>query len=156
MQINVVCYYISWIVTFDFVVCELGQWVTGRFETLSLELSLCNWYAFPIEMQRVYLNFLLDSQQPVEIQSYPGIVCSRDTFKKVVFFRNYFNNIRFIVFIPIFIFRYRTMDFRILWSYVKRDRCTLLCRYTFVCCFMRNSLKLNLFRLNSDFSIDQS
>lgn len=65
-------------------ICEAGERVTTQFEAFAKELEQCNWYGFSIRMQRLYVFFLLDTQQPVNIQSYAGIQCTRDTFKNVI------------------------------------------------------------------------
>lgn len=65
------------------IICEPAQWVTNNFEQCGDVLEECDWYLLPIELQRLYLIFLLDAQQPVHIQCYGGVVCSRETFKKV-------------------------------------------------------------------------
>lgn len=76
---------------FNSVVCELGQWMTNQYEVFEDELTTCDWYALPIEMQQLYLIFLLDAQQPIHIQCYGGIACSRETFKVVGFNGNQFS-----------------------------------------------------------------
>lgn len=77
-----------WAFTLNFLACEVGQRVTSQYEIFGDELRKCNWHVLPIEMQRIYLTFLLDTQQPIFIQSYGGIVCSRETYKKVGFEKN--------------------------------------------------------------------
>lgn len=69
---------------FLFLTCEFGGRVATQFDSLDQEVERCNWYALPIELQRIYLIFSLDVQQPKEIQSYAGLVCSRETFKHVI------------------------------------------------------------------------
>lgn len=54
-----------------------------QFEIFGKEFDRCDWYALPIELQRIYLISLSDTQQPETIQSFGGIVCSRDSYKKV-------------------------------------------------------------------------
>ena len=66
-----------------FVMCESGEQVTDKFEQFGEEFERCDWYKLPIEIQRMYLIFLSDTQQPKTIQSYGGVVCSRETCKRV-------------------------------------------------------------------------
>lgn len=66
-----------------FLICEPGARMTTEFEIFENELGRCDWYALPIETQRLYLIFLSNAQNPVQICSYAGIVCSRDTIKRV-------------------------------------------------------------------------
>lgn len=72
-----------WVFGFIFVSCEPGERVTKQFELFGTELDRCDWYALPIKLQHTYSIFILDTHQTKVIQSYGGIVCSRDTFKKV-------------------------------------------------------------------------
>lgn len=74
---------VFWAFALSFLACEIGQWVTNQYNVLGDELTAINWYSLPIELQRTYLVFLLDTQQPIHIESYGGIVSSRETFKKV-------------------------------------------------------------------------
>lgn len=58
--------------------------MTNQFAMISEELVRCNWYLLPIELQRIYLTFLFDTQKPENILSYGGIECKRQTAKKVL------------------------------------------------------------------------
>lgn len=64
------------------IVCEPGERVTKQFEHFGVKLDRCKWNKLPIEMQRFYLIFLSDVQQPKHIRSYGGIMCTRETFKQ--------------------------------------------------------------------------
>lgn len=66
-----------------FIICEPGHFCTELFERFEDDLSQCDWYALPAELKRMYIVFLLDTQNPVNIYSYGGIVCGRETSKKV-------------------------------------------------------------------------
>lgn len=66
-----------------FIVCETGEWMSGRFDTFGNSLSECRWYLFTNEMQRMYLIALVNAQQPEFVRSFGGIPCTRDSFKKV-------------------------------------------------------------------------
>ena len=74
-----------WVFGLVFVACEFGERMTDQFESYGEELERCDWNLLPIEMQRMYLIFLTDTQQIKTIQCYFGIVCSRETYKKVHF-----------------------------------------------------------------------
>lgn len=71
------------IVGINLILCEFGEEVTYQFGQFDVEFGRCEWIKLSIKMQRIYLNFLLDTQQPKNIQSYGGIECTRETFKKV-------------------------------------------------------------------------
>lgn len=70
-------------IVINFLICEHGQWVTNQYAQLHDELDACDWYLLPIELRRLYFIFLLNTEQPVHLQCYVDIRCSRNTFKKV-------------------------------------------------------------------------
>lgn len=63
--------------------CEFSEKVISIFDDFNQELFRCKWYLFSNELKRMYLTFMLNTQQPKIIQGYGNIVCTRDTFKKV-------------------------------------------------------------------------
>lgn len=75
---------IFWSFVFIAVYAEFGQKLTEEFERFHFELNRSNWYQFPIDIQRMLLIVLPNSQQPMTIH---GIIsCTRETFKEVGFF----------------------------------------------------------------------
>lgn len=66
-----------------FIICEINQRVTDKFEEFNDDLCERHWYLYPIELQRIYAMFGVDTQQPVNIRGYGNIVCTRDTLKCV-------------------------------------------------------------------------
>ena len=74
---------LCWVFILNFVIGEFGQRVTDQFEQFGMEFGSCDWHKLSIEMQRMYLIFLSDTQQPKNLQSYGGIFCTRETFKNV-------------------------------------------------------------------------
>lgn len=73
-----------WVFALTFLFCEPGERVSNRFGMFGEELERCNWYELSMEMQRMYMIFLSDTQQTMNIQSYGGIQCTRDTSKRVI------------------------------------------------------------------------
>lgn len=67
-----------------YLICEPGARTTTEFEMFEEELRKCEWYLLPIEMQRMYTILLSDTQNPIQMCSYGGIVCNRDTLKRVL------------------------------------------------------------------------
>lgn len=57
--------------------------MTDKFEVFGEKIAACNWYLLPIEMQRMYLIFLANVQNPILMTSYGGITCERGTSKRV-------------------------------------------------------------------------
>lgn len=76
-----------WITIFTVLICEPGAKMTNQFVAFSNELSICDWYSLPIEVQRMYVISLSDTQNPIKMSSYANITCERDTSKKVSFCR---------------------------------------------------------------------
>lgn len=42
-----------------------------------------NWYRFPIDTQKMLLIVVANAQQPIIIQGFGNIACTREVFKKV-------------------------------------------------------------------------
>lgn len=62
---------------------EFGEMVTNEFQLFSDRTIQCEWYLFPHGMQRIFVIFINDVQQPVLIRGYGNIQCTRETFKAV-------------------------------------------------------------------------
>lgn len=68
-------------------VCEFGEMTTARFEDLGEQLCQeCNWYLFPMELQRMFVIVVVEAQEPIIIRGFDNTPCARETFKKVDFF----------------------------------------------------------------------
>lgn len=48
---------VGWVFFAMFFICNLGQTITNEFEMFDAELHQCNWYAFPLKMQKMTLIF---------------------------------------------------------------------------------------------------
>lgn len=66
-----------------FVICEFGERLMNKFEEFNDGLCECQWYFHPIGLQRMYLTFGVETQQPVYIRGYGNVSTTRDTMKKV-------------------------------------------------------------------------
>lgn len=72
-----------WAFVMIFIFCEHSEQMINEFEAFDQKLGLCTWYPLPLEMQRMYLIFVSNTQQPKIIRGYGDILCTRDTFKRV-------------------------------------------------------------------------
>lgn len=72
-----------WTFGFIFFICEPGERVKYHFEKFYDELCRSDWNLFPLDVQRIYLTFLLQTQRPIIIKSYGNISCTRETFAQV-------------------------------------------------------------------------
>ena len=75
-----------WAFIIILVYCESGQIVVSQFDEFEEEISKCDWYALPIETQKLFVVFLLNEQQTSNIHGFGNIECSRESMKKVISF----------------------------------------------------------------------
>ena len=73
-----------WLILFIFLLCEPGARMTNQLGKFSDELNRSDWYLLPIELQRWYIIFVSDTQNPIKVFSYADIVCERETLKRVI------------------------------------------------------------------------
>lgn len=67
-----------------FIACEFGEMVTERFEYFNEAIEQCNWYLFSLDVQRVFVIVLSNTQQSIFLKGFGNIALSRDTFKRVL------------------------------------------------------------------------
>ena len=72
-----------WTFAILFALCYYGEEINTAFEEMSDQIYQCDWYSFPYEVRRKLPTVMLVAQDPVYIQSFGGIRCTRDTFKRV-------------------------------------------------------------------------
>lgn len=75
-----------------FIFCEMGERVTHEFNVFYEKLCDCHWYAFPIELQQMFLISLSGTQEPAVVQGFVNTTCTRDTFKQVISYENFDRN----------------------------------------------------------------
>ena len=66
-----------------FIACEISQRVNDAFNGLNLTIHQFDWYLFPIEIQRMLPMIIVVAQQPVTLECFGSISCSREVFKNV-------------------------------------------------------------------------
>lgn len=66
-----------------FALCMFGENLAGQFNALDDALSQCKWYLFPIDVKRMLITLMSNTQQTVALLGYGNIECTRDTFKNV-------------------------------------------------------------------------
>lgn len=84
MELSVTFCEMFWTFAFVLIFCELGEMVTSQFDAFNDALERCNWYSFPIEIQQMMIIVLANAQQPITIRAFGNIICTRETFKKVI------------------------------------------------------------------------
>lgn len=83
IDIIVIILLLFWAFSIIFLYCEIGERVTHEFNEFNEQFCQCNWYSFSIEMQRMFIIVMSNTQRPAIIQGYANTVCTRDAFKQV-------------------------------------------------------------------------
>lgn len=76
---------IFWSFALIFTYCELSQMITTEFDMFNVELCEYKWYLCSIDMQRMLLIFMSNTQQPIALEGFGNIVCSRNSFINVIY-----------------------------------------------------------------------
>lgn len=80
-------FYASYAFGLIFITCELGQRLSDAFEEINNQIGKFNWYWFPNNLKAILPHIIMVSQQPVDLGCFGSITCSRNSFKKVSFFK---------------------------------------------------------------------
>lgn len=67
-----------------FIVCEIFERISGKFESINAMINQYEWYLFPTRLQKLLPIVLFHAQQPVSVKCFGSIPCNRETFKKVL------------------------------------------------------------------------
>lgn len=82
-EITALSVLLCWLAIIMSSLCEPGEMVINAFEGISDEVIQCDWYALSPKLQRMYVIFLSDTQNPKKLLSYGGLACERATLKRV-------------------------------------------------------------------------
>lgn len=66
-----------------FIACELGQRMNDAFGGITIMIGQCDWQLFPIKVKRMLPAVLSILQQPVSLECFGSILCTREVFKQV-------------------------------------------------------------------------
>lgn len=72
-----------WLSTFLFVFCEFGERVSEAFEESYDVIGQLDWYAFPMNLQKMLHIIIISVQEPVTLKSFGNIPCAREQAKRV-------------------------------------------------------------------------
>lgn len=75
---------VFWSLVAIFVVCEIGERATAAYASFDYTLCQCDWYLYPIKMQRMFLMVSANAQKPVIIQGFASTLCTREYFRLVI------------------------------------------------------------------------
>lgn len=62
---------------------EFGEMMGEQFNLLDDALCECDWYAFPLKMQQMFITLVTSTQQPTIVRGFGNVLCNRETFSKV-------------------------------------------------------------------------
>lgn len=83
MLLESICYAIL-AIALVFATCEIGHRLENTFNEINYAFcQQLEWYYYPIEVQRMLVQTLIYTQQPVAIKFFGSIACSREQFKGV-------------------------------------------------------------------------
>lgn len=74
---------VFWAFGVIFFYCEIGERVTTAFEEFNDELGSCDWYSFPIDLQRTLSTVMMYTQKHAIIHGYANTPCTRFALSKV-------------------------------------------------------------------------
>lgn len=66
-----------------FIVCQIGEMTTMKFDSFNDTFYQCEWYLFPTDIQRMLLIVMANAQQPVIIKGFANTLAARESFTKV-------------------------------------------------------------------------
>lgn len=84
IELTVTLLFVLWTFTPIFLLCAAGEMVTDQFDVFNAELCMCNWYMFPLEVQKMLIIFLAGSQDPVNIHGFADTICALEAYKRVI------------------------------------------------------------------------
>lgn len=66
-----------------FIACELGQRINCAFDDINHTIEQSEWYLFPGEIKRMFPVIIANAQEPVSLECFGSIACTREVFKNV-------------------------------------------------------------------------
>lgn len=72
-----------------YLICYFGSEVASHFQSIAVTIYQCDWYLFPLNMQKWLPMTLALAQKPIYICQFGQIHCTREIFKRVCFYDFY-------------------------------------------------------------------
>lgn len=66
-----------------FICCEFGQRFSNAYDELNDAVNRMDWYLIPIDLHRILLIVMINTQKPLDVNFFGSISCSREQFKRV-------------------------------------------------------------------------
>lgn len=94
MILFVTIFYASYAFGILFLACEVGHQMSDAFENIWNTIDQFEWHLHPYELLRTLPTIMIIAQQPVDLEFFGSIACSRSSFKKVGIRLNIFDVFR--------------------------------------------------------------
>lgn len=75
-----------------FFFCMFGEMAKNQFNRFDEKLWQCDWYIFPMDVQKLLVTFMSCTQRPAILRGFAQTECTRNAFKTVNF--NFFKSIK--------------------------------------------------------------
>lgn len=66
-----------------FIACEIGQRTGNAFDKIDFTIKQFDWYLFPIEIKQMLPMIIAVAHQPVSLECFGSITCTKEVFKNV-------------------------------------------------------------------------
>lgn len=66
-----------------FLACDFGQRMTNAFADINMMIGQFNWYLFPLEIKKMLPTIIMSAQEPVVLEVFGSIACSREAYHQV-------------------------------------------------------------------------
>lgn len=75
---------IFWSFFYIFLICDFGENVSHRFDSINYNIGQLKWTEFSIAMQSILPMMLMSTQRPVVIHGFGNVLLRRDVFSDVI------------------------------------------------------------------------
>lgn len=72
-----------WALTLVMFACEAGQRTSNEADEIDDAFSQIDWYLLPVEVQRILPIMIIYMKEPIAVEFFGTLSCSREQFKKV-------------------------------------------------------------------------
>lgn len=72
-----------WSIAIVLFASEIGQRFNNGFVRIDDKINEFDWYLLPMNIKRMLPTMMINAQQPIYINCFGSLTCSRETFKKV-------------------------------------------------------------------------
>lgn len=101
--------------------CELGHQLSDAFEEINHTIAQLDWYQFPAKLWQILPIIMASAQQPIRIEVFGSISCSRTDLRQVGFDWLFLVTFKRWMWNDTIFFRYWKRTIHFLWFFGKRD-----------------------------------